>query len=143
MTAIDATGVIALTAAQLPDYLEFFDHVAFTDNPQWAGCYCYFPHHDPAQGQWQSRSGAENRSAMCNCIGAGTTQGYLAYRAGKVVGWCNAGPWTLYPMLTGTPAAGPGLAIAENHLDQVRLTTRNGTHQRSNSLANTLASAGV
>ena len=47
---------------------------------------------------------------MCNCIGAGTTQGYLAYRAGKVVGWCNAGPWTLYPMLTGTPAAGPGLA---------------------------------
>jgi len=29
------------------DYLRFFDDKAFTDNPRWAFCYCYFPYHDP------------------------------------------------------------------------------------------------
>ena len=28
----------------LEDYLYFFDHVAFADHPDWAGCYCTFNH---------------------------------------------------------------------------------------------------
>ena len=26
------------------DFLYFFDNLAFSDNPEWAGCYCHFYH---------------------------------------------------------------------------------------------------
>jgi ribosomal protein S18 acetylase RimI-like enzyme len=32
----------ALTPELVEDYLAFFDSVAFADNPDWSGCYCYF-----------------------------------------------------------------------------------------------------
>ena len=32
-----------LTPERLEDYLDFFDAPAFTDNPDWASCYCFFP----------------------------------------------------------------------------------------------------
>jgi hypothetical protein len=31
-----------LTAELLDDFVCFFDQVAFTDNPDWASCYCYY-----------------------------------------------------------------------------------------------------
>lgn len=96
-----------LTPERLPDYLDFFDHRAFTDNPRWAGCYCYFPLHDPAKTEWQQRSGPENRAAVTACAQAGTARGILAYREGRVVGWCNAGPWSQFPMLRELPQADP------------------------------------
>ena len=88
-----------LSAARKDDYLDFFDKRAFTDNPRWAGCYCYFPYHDPAKTHWPERSGEENRNAICACIDAGSAMGYLAYVDRQVVGWCNAAPRRLYPML--------------------------------------------
>ena len=88
-----------LEPGRLDEYLEFFDTRAFTDNPRWAGCYCYYPLHDPLQTEWQRRTGPENREAVRGCILTGQSQGYLAYRDGEVVGWCNAGPRRLYPML--------------------------------------------
>lgn len=93
-----------LSAARMDEYLAFFDHKAFTDNPRWAGCYCYFPYHDPARIHWPERSGEENRAAICASIRAGTAMGYLAYNAGEVVGWCNAAPRRMYPMLQDEPA---------------------------------------
>ena len=88
-----------LTEALLGDYLRFFDEKAFTDNPRWAFCYCYFPYHDPDKIDWQKRTGPENRTAISACIRDGTAQGYLAYAGEEVVGWCNAAPRRLYPML--------------------------------------------
>lgn len=79
-----------LTPAHLQDYLEFFDHHAFTDNPRWASCYCYFnqaPHHEK---EWHERGAAENRAAASGLIQRGEMRGYLAYLDDKVVGWCNA-----------------------------------------------------
>jgi GNAT superfamily N-acetyltransferase len=94
----------ALAAERLGDYLSFFDTRAFTDNPRWAGCYCYFPYHDPNGAvPWQKRTAADNRAAMCDCISHGRAQGYLAYENGQVVGWCNAAPRPLYPMLNDPP----------------------------------------
>jgi len=87
----------------LGDYLRFFDDKAFTDNPRWAFCYCYFPYHDPDKIDWQKRTGAENRAAITACVHAGTAQGYLAYEGDEVVGWCNAAPRRLYPMLNDPP----------------------------------------
>ena len=51
---MSAYSFISLTADREQDYLQFFDSRAFTDNPKWAGCYCYFPLHDPATIQWKS-----------------------------------------------------------------------------------------
>ena len=93
-----------LTEERLGDYLRFFDEKAFTDNPRWAFCYCYFPYHDPDKIDWQRRTGPENRTAISACVRDGTAQGYLAYAGTEVVGWCNAAPRRLYPMLNDTPA---------------------------------------
>lgn len=87
----------------MPDYLKFFDERAFTDNLKWAGCYCYFPLHDPAKTDWHKRSGAENKAAVSRCIARGEAKGYLAYIDGEVAGWCNAGPWSQFPMLAELP----------------------------------------
>lgn len=89
------------------DYLHFFDTRAFTDNPRWAGCYCYFPHHDPKATDWHQRTAQQNRDAICACFDTAAVQGWLAYRGGEVVGWCNAGPRRLYPMLADDDALGP------------------------------------
>ena len=87
----------------LADYLRFFDEKAFTDNPRWAFCFCYFPYHDPAKIDWHKRTGPENRAAISACVRDGTAQGYLAYAGNEVVGWCNAAPRRLYPMLNDPP----------------------------------------
>lgn len=92
-----------LTQDRLEDYLGFFDNRAFTDNPRWAGCYCYFPLHDPHETDWQKRTGTENRTAICDAVAGNRAQGYLAYHEGEVVGWCSAGPWSQYPMLREYP----------------------------------------
>jgi GNAT superfamily N-acetyltransferase len=90
----------ALTPERLPDYLKFFEERAFADNPKWASCYCYFPLHDPKQTDWHKRSGPENKAAVSGCVARGEAKGYLAYFGSDVVGWCNAGPWSQFPMLS-------------------------------------------
>jgi GNAT superfamily N-acetyltransferase len=91
-----------LATERLADYLAFFEERAFTDNPRWASCYCYFPYHDPKSTDWPTRTAAQNRTAICECINGGRAQGHLAYEGDQVVGWCNAGPWSLYPTLSGS-----------------------------------------
>jgi GNAT superfamily N-acetyltransferase len=102
---MDDLQCLPLTADRLSDYLEFFDRRAFTDNPRWAGCYCYFPLHDPERTHWHERGAAENRLAVSGCVRDGSARGYLAYSGGSVVGWCNAGPWSQFPMLRDIPEA--------------------------------------
>jgi ribosomal protein S18 acetylase RimI-like enzyme len=88
----EAIEVRALTPDLLPDFLAYFEGAAFADNPKWKSCYCQFLYVDHAKVEWMKRSGEENRQAACHRIGAATMQGYLAYRNGTVVGWCNAAP---------------------------------------------------
>lgn len=94
---------VPLTPERRQDYLQFFDTRAFTDNSKWSSCYCYFPIHDPARIEWQARTAAENRASVSDCITSGTTSGVLAYLGDEVVGWCHAGPWSMYPMLQEIP----------------------------------------
>jgi ribosomal protein S18 acetylase RimI-like enzyme len=100
---MSAVEICPLEPARRDGYLRFFDTRAFTDNPRWAGCYCFFPYNDHAASHWHQRTGAENRAAMSSCIASGQARGYLAYRDGEVVGWCNAAPWNTYPMLHDEP----------------------------------------
>ena len=86
-----------LTPDLLTDYLEYFDHIAFSDNPDWAGCYCYFYLVDQERDDWNSRSGQDNRRDVAGLISRGEMHGYLAYVDGHVLGWCHAGPKTYFP----------------------------------------------
>lgn len=79
----------ALSPELLPDYLGFFDRVAFTDNPDWASCYCVYYHHDPAGKPWDKRTGAENRELAGRLIRSGRLRGFLAYTGDEPAGWCN------------------------------------------------------
>lgn len=91
--------VRGLSPDMLNEWLRFFDHDAFADNPDWAGCYCYFHHADHAARDWDTRAGSENRAASSDLIAAGRMQGYLAYVGEEAVGWVHAAPRLLIPNL--------------------------------------------
>ena len=80
-----------LTRERRDDFVDFFAHVAFADNPAWASCYCHFPHAPHRTERWQDRAAADNCAASCARIEAGQMRGYLAYADGRPIAWCNAG----------------------------------------------------
>jgi GNAT superfamily N-acetyltransferase len=92
-----------LIPARLDDFLAFFDHDAFPDNPRWASCYCQCFYEDHAKVRWSERTAPENRRLAIVRAKAREMQGYLAYFAGKVVGFCNAAPRTLLRALDDEP----------------------------------------
>lgn len=90
--AVAGIEIHALTPERQQDFLSFFEGPAFADNPKWKSCFCQFLYVDHNKVQWVARSAEQNRSAACERMGCGQMQGYLAYREGEVVGWCNAAP---------------------------------------------------
>jgi GNAT superfamily N-acetyltransferase len=82
--------VLELTPERVDEYLRFFDKDAFTDFPDWSGCYCGF--YDTPGDHWDStgKSGPEHRVARAERIRSGQAHGLLAMADGKMVGWCNA-----------------------------------------------------
>jgi GNAT superfamily N-acetyltransferase len=97
-----------LSRARAADFMAFFDGEAFSDNPRWSSCYCQCFYEDHAKVDWPSRSAADNRACATQRIAQGRMQGLLAYREGKVVGWCNAAPRPLLHALDTEPIANPG-----------------------------------
>ena len=59
-----------LSPRLLDDYLKFFD-AAFSDFPDWAGCYCSF--YDTLGNEWHShaKAGPEHRAARVERIRSG------------------------------------------------------------------------
>ncbi len=91
----------ALTPALLPDWLQFFDAAAFSDNGEWCGCYCMCYHWNAALAAEKPWNCGEadapiNRRHAIDFIESGRMRGYLAYRDGRVVGWCNANDKAAY-----------------------------------------------
>jgi GNAT superfamily N-acetyltransferase len=87
------------------DYIDFFEKTAFTDNKEWAGCYCVWYHwNDELEAEYKRYAAAGgknfNRSLATKFIRDGILQGYLAYADGSVAGWCNANDKTGYDSLT-------------------------------------------
>jgi len=95
--------VRALSPALRDDFLSFFDGDAFTDNPRWASCYCQFMYVDHTRIEWQTRTLEQNRAAACESIQSRRMQGYLAYRDGRPVGWCNAAPRSMMDAFADEP----------------------------------------
>ena len=108
MPASPRLEIRPLSPSSRDDYLELFEQRAFTDNPGWASCYCHFPHADHGAVEWSTRTGDENRAAVCARIADGRMSGWLAYVDGRPIGWCNAGPRAAVDGLLG--AADPDAA---------------------------------
>jgi len=90
-----------LSVDLLDDWLNFFDNAAFSDNDEWAGCYCMCYHWNEAlenKKSWNcSKSDAPyNRKCAVKFIKQGVMQGYMAYSDEKVVGWCNVNDKQVY-----------------------------------------------
>jgi GNAT superfamily N-acetyltransferase len=96
-----ALEIHRLTPARRDDFLHFFDHDAFPDNPRWQRCYCHWLHADHAVVDWPNSTAEHNRAASSRMIERGEMTGYLAYREGRVIGWCNVAPYNAYAALAG------------------------------------------
>ncbi len=93
--------VHALDPSRLPHFMDLFDYRAFSDNPDWAGCYCVFNYFGDSDDSWESRTAAENRATAADMISKGTMNGYLAYDGDQPIGWCNAGAKEAYKRFDG------------------------------------------
>src|SRR4249920_3898106 len=88
-----ALELVPLQPVHAFGYLAFFDR-AFADNPAWSGCYCAFYEDPCSDAEWSpaASAGPAHRAARAAQIESGRARGVLAFDAGEIVGWCNAGP---------------------------------------------------
>ena len=86
-----------LSADVLDDFLYFFDNMVFHEHPEWSVCYCYSYHFIGTGEEWNNKE--KNRSSVINLIKEGLMRGYLAYKDGKPVGWCNSNDKNNYERL--------------------------------------------
>ncbi len=89
-----------LTPSLRDDFLLFFDHAAFADNPDWSDCYCSAYH-------FANKGKDESRRQASSLIEEDRIHGFLAYDNGKPVGWCNAAPRGSYPGIQWLMSPGP------------------------------------
>ena len=76
-----------LTKDLKDDYLFFFDHMVFKENPDWSICYCYDYHFT---GDVATCTRESNRTAVIDLIIENKLTGYLVFENDKPIGWCNA-----------------------------------------------------
>lgn len=106
LAQIDPVTVQPATADRVDDWLRFFDRDGFAGNPDWASCYCLEPH-VPAPPEQPERPWREARAAVADRLRCNATYGYLAYVAGKTVGWVNASLRSEYGLFQLVDRAGP------------------------------------
>ena len=80
----------SLASNLIDDYLYYFENVAFTDNPEWDGCYCNFHHCSGGIKEFNKQTKEQHKNASIELIRSGKLNGFLAYSNGKPVGWCKA-----------------------------------------------------
>ena len=85
-----------LTSELNADYLDFFDHRAFTDDNPNGPCYCTSPNQDEEQikkmvSEFKSSGVKETlRRYATEMLDRNMIHGYLAYDGDQSIGWCNA-----------------------------------------------------
>ncbi|MEO0726464.1 MAG: GNAT family N-acetyltransferase [Bacteroidota bacterium] len=85
-----------LTKELQDDYLFFFDHIIFQDNPDRAKCYCYDYHF---LGDIPTCTREMSRAAVIELINENKLRGYLVFDGDKPIGWCNANNRSNYQRL--------------------------------------------
>ncbi|MGY6501937.1 MAG: N-acetyltransferase family protein [Acidimicrobiales bacterium] len=79
-----------VTPDRIDDWLDFFDHDALVDIPEFSACYCLEPHAMEPDQEMPELHWTERRSQMIELLRSGTAIGYLAYVDGQPAGWVNA-----------------------------------------------------
>ena len=91
-----------LTSELNADYLDFFDHRAFTDDNPNGPCYCTSPNQKEEEIQQMvsefKTSGVKEtlRKFAVEMLDQNKIRGYLAYDGEVAVGWCNAANMETY-----------------------------------------------
>lgn len=91
-----------LTSELNADYLDFFDHRAFTDGNPNGPCYCTSPNQDEDSirqmvSEFRTFGVKETvRKYAVEMLSRGLIHGYLAYDGDLSVGWCNAADMDTY-----------------------------------------------
>ena len=80
--------VRAISPDQHDAVLHYFDMVAYADNPNWSKCFCM----ERLVENYDSRTKEQNRAERSELIRSAKANGLVAYRLGRVVGWCHAAP---------------------------------------------------
>jgi ribosomal protein S18 acetylase RimI-like enzyme len=80
--------VRAISPDQHDVVLHYFDMVAYADNPNWSKCFCM----ERLVENYDSRTKEQNRAERSQLILSARANGLVAYRLGRVVGWCHAAP---------------------------------------------------
>ena len=68
--------------------MHYFDLVAYADNPNWSRCFCM----ERLAEDYGERTKEQNRASRSELILSAKANGLVAYRLGRVVGWCHAAP---------------------------------------------------
>jgi GNAT superfamily N-acetyltransferase len=87
-----------LTPALHDELMHFFDFSAYADNPHWASCFCTF-FMSRNGDEHQAHTKEQNRATRAAIIRSGKGNGLVAFRLGRVVGWCHAAPKSELPLL--------------------------------------------
>ena len=91
-----------LTAELNADYLDFFDHRAFTDDNPNGPCYCTSPNQEEEQikkmvSEFKTSGVKETlRRYAAEMLERNMIHGYLAYDGDQSIGWCNAADMDSY-----------------------------------------------
>ncbi|MBY9019937.1 MAG: GNAT family N-acetyltransferase [Candidatus Lokiarchaeota archaeon] len=85
-----------LTSDLIKYFLNFFDNIAFSDNPEWGGCYCHFYHFPGNKEEWGKATKDQNRNATKTLIKKEIMKGLLAFVNNEPVGWCNVNSKDVY-----------------------------------------------
>jgi ribosomal protein S18 acetylase RimI-like enzyme len=88
-----------LSTETLDEFLEYFDHRAFLNDEDWAGCYCQLYLAPPGTPEEDVFGPGKARAGACDKVATGKMDGYLGYKEGRIVGWCAAGSSMLYPAI--------------------------------------------
>jgi ribosomal protein S18 acetylase RimI-like enzyme len=78
----------AVTPDQHDAVMHYFDLVAYADNPNWSRCFCM----ERLVDDYEARTKEQNRASRSDLIKSAKANGLVAYRLGRVVGWCHAAP---------------------------------------------------
>jgi GNAT superfamily N-acetyltransferase len=77
-----------VTPDQHDAVMHYFDMVAYADNPNWSRCFCM----ERLVDDYDDRTKEQNRASRSELILSAKANGLVAYRLGRVVGWCHAAP---------------------------------------------------
>jgi GNAT superfamily N-acetyltransferase len=104
---VSDVAIRPVTPDQHDAVIHYFDMVAYADNPNWARCYCM----ERLVEDYEETTKDQNRAARSELILSAKANGLVAYRLGRVVGWCHAAPKTDLLNVPGEKAADIGAIV--------------------------------